>query len=131
MKKIILGSLLTLLVGCASGPQLIVDPQSIVDTAKFEEDKKQCVAIAKSYDLSGKAVKNAAVGAAVGGTVVAGVAVAVAGAVFAPAIPFIAAGAAAGGGLGGGLSKKQEMEARESILAQCMTDRGYKAYPPK
>lgn len=37
IRKIFLGALLTLLVGCASAPQLAVYPQSIVDTAKFEE----------------------------------------------------------------------------------------------
>ena len=105
-----------------------MDPKSIVDTAKYEADKKECVAIAKNYDLSKNAVKNAAVGAAAGGAAVAGVATAVAGAVFAPAIPFILAGSAAGGALMGGSAKKKETAAREAILAQCMTDRGYKAY---
>lgn len=117
-----------LAAGCASDPQLAVDPKSIVDTAKYEADKKECVAIAKNYDLSKNAVTNAAVGAAAGGTAVAGVATAVAGAVFAPAIPFILAGSAAGGALMGGSAKKKETAAREAILAQCMTDRGYKAY---
>lgn len=117
-----------LITGCASDPQLAVDPKSIVDTAKYEADKKECVAIAKNYDLSKNAVKNAAVGAAAGGAAVAGVATAVAGAVFAPAIPFILAGSAAGGALMGGSAKKKETAAREAILAQCMTDRGYKAY---
>ena len=121
----------TLVSGCASDPQLAVDPKSIIDTAKFASDKKECTAIAKNYDLSGNAVKNAAVGAAAGGAAVAGVATAVAGAVFAPAIPFILAGSAAGGALMGGSAKKKETAAREAILAQCMTDRGYKAYTAK
>jgi hypothetical protein len=119
------------LAGCASQPQLTVDPKSIVDTGKFATDQNECLAIAKNYDLSGNAVKNAAVGAAAGGATVAGIATAVAGAVFLPAIPFIIAGAAAGGGLMGGSAKKKETEAREAILAQCMTDRGYKVYTAK
>lgn len=124
-------AVLTVLAGCASDPQVAIDPKSIVDTAKYKADKNECTAIAKNYDLSGNAVKNAAVGAAVGGAAVAGVATAVAGAVFAPAIPFILAGSAAGGTLMGGMSKKKETEAREAILAQCMTERGYKAYSSK
>ena len=82
-------------------------------------------------DLEGKwgvSAAAAAAPAAAGGAAVAGVATAVAGAVFAPAIPFILAGSAAGGALMGGSAKKKETAAREAILAQCMTDRGYKAY---
>lgn len=122
---------LLVLAGCAAEPQVAIDPKSIVDTAKFQADKSECTAIAKNYDLSGNAVKNAAVGAAAGGVAVAGVATAVAGAVFAPAIPFILAGSAAGGAVMGGSAKKKETAAREAILAQCMTDRGYKAYSAK
>ncbi len=123
--------IITFLTACASQPQLAVDPKSIVDTAKYTNDQNECLAIAKNYDLSGNAVKNAAAGAAAGGAAVAGVATAVAGAVFLPALPFILAGAAAGGGLMGGSAKKKETEAREAILAQCMTDRGYKVYTAK
>ncbi len=132
MKKIVTTvAISAFLSACSSQPQLAVDPKSIVDTAKFASDQNECLAIAKNYDLSGNAVKNAAVGAAAGGAAVAGVATAVAGAVFLPAIPFIIAGAAAGGGLMGGSAKKKETEAREAILAQCMTDRGYKVYTAK
>jgi hypothetical protein len=129
--KFILPVMLITLAGCAAEPQVAIDPKSIVDTAKYQSDKNECTAIAKRYDLSGNAVKNAAVGAAAGGAAVAGVATAVAGAVFAPAIPFILAGSAVGGTLMGGSAKKKETAAREAILAQCMTDRGYKAYSAK
>ncbi len=116
------------LFGCASGPQVAIDPKSITDTGKYKGDMDECTAVAKNYDLSGNAAANAAVGAVAGGAVVAGVATAVAGAVFLPALPFIVAGSLAGGGALGGHAKQKEAKAREHILSQCMTDRGYKAY---
>lgn len=130
-KLVVASVVLAMLGGCAAGPQIAVDPKSITDTAKYRKDTNECTAIAKNYDLSGNAAKNAVVGAAVGGTAVAGVATAVAGAVFLPALPFILAGTLAGGTLMGGAAKKKETAAREGILAQCMTDRGYKAYTAK
>jgi hypothetical protein len=117
--------------GCASAPQVVIDPKSITDTQKYKADLDECNAIAKNYDLSGNAVKNAAVGAAAGGAAVAGIATAVAGAVFLPALPFIIAGSLAGGGALGGRAKQKEAKARQDILQQCMTDRGYKAYSAK
>jgi hypothetical protein len=113
---------------CASGPRIVVDPKSIADSSKYKVDLSECTQIAKTYDLSGNTAANAAVGAAAGGAAVAGVATAVAGAVFLPAIPFIIAGALAGGGALGGHAKQKETKAREAILQQCMTDRGYRAY---
>jgi hypothetical protein len=117
--------------GCTSGPQVAIDPRSITDTAKYESDLAECTSIAKNYDMSSSAIKNAAVGATAGGVAVAGIATAVAGAVFAPAIPFIVAGSALGGTALGGGAKMKENNARESILAECMKDRGYKAYSSK
>ena len=119
------------LAGCASAPQVAIDPKSITDTAKYQRDMDECKAVASSYDLSEGAGKNAAVGAAAGAATVAGIATAVAGAVFAPAIPFIIAGSAVGGTAGAGLTKTAETSARESVLAECMTERGYKAYKPR
>ena len=119
------------LVGCASAPQVAIDPKSITDVGKYQKDMDECKSVAASYDLSAGVGKNAAVGAVTGGVAVAGIATAVAGAVFWPAIPFIVAGAAAGGTAGAGMTKGSETSARESILADCMTERGYKAYKPK
>lgn len=116
---------------CASGPQVAIDMKSITDTKKYKSDLDECTAIAKNYNLSGNVTANAAMGAAAGGAVVAGVATAIAGAVFLPAIPFIIAGGAIGGGGLGAHAKQKEAKAREDILAQCMTDRGYKAYTRK
>ena len=131
VKALIAGLLTVAIAGCASAPQVAIDPKSITDSSKYQRDMEECKAVAASYDLSSGAGKNAAVGAAAGAVTVAGVAVAIAGAVFAPAIPFIIAGGAAGGTAGAGMTKSSETAARESILAECMTERGYKAYKPK
>ena len=117
--------------GCTSGPQVAIDPKSISDADKYQTDLSECTAIAKNYDMSSSAIKNAAVGATAGGVAVAGIATAVAGAVFAPAVPFIIAGSALGGTALGGGAKLKENNVRESILAECMKDRGYKAYSSK
>ena len=129
MKKI--ASTMTVVLflnGCASSVNVAVDPGSIKDKQKFDEDYKLCQDVAKTYDLSTDTGINAALGTAAGAVGVAGIATAIAGAVFWPAIPFIIAGGAAGGGLGGGLTKQKENEARENILTSCLSERGYKAF---
>jgi hypothetical protein len=118
----------TLAVGCASAPQLVVDPKSITSEVRYKTDFDECRAISRSYDRGDATVKNAAVGTVVGGTAVAGVATAVAGAVFLPAIPFIVAGAALGGLAGGGTTKISETKAQEHILAECMAAKGYSVF---
>lgn len=123
-------SVLMLLPGCAAKPQIVVNPNSILDQRKFEQDQAECIEVAQNYELSGEKAGKAVAGAAIGGTAVAGVATAVAGAVFAPAIPFIIAGALAGGGLWGASVSKEEAKARQSILIQCLQSRGYEVYAP-
>jgi outer membrane lipoprotein SlyB len=125
-RKVVSLILIISLIGCASGPQIVVDPKSITDNEKYTKDMEECQTIAQTYDLSVES--NAVLGAAAGGVAVAGVATAVAGAVFAPAIPFIIAGALLGGGAGGGMTKAKETKAREKILSQCLAERGYKTY---
>ena len=56
---------------------------------------------------------------------------AVAGGLFPPAIPFIAAGALGAGAGGVGYGQAKESEAREKIYAECMNQRGYRAYSPR
>lgn len=116
------------LAGCSTTPRVAIDPQSISDQSQYKQDMDDCTSVATQYDLSSDTAGSAVAGAAAGGVAVAGVATAVAGAVFAPAIPFIIAGTLAGGGAAGGYSKAKETKAREQILADCMTDRGYRAY---
>lgn len=133
MKKIQLISVLFGLAGLAgctntSKLQVVVDPASVLDKAKYDADAAQCIEIAKNYNLSGQAAGNAAVAAAASGAAVAGVATAVAGAVFAPAIPFIIVGSLLGGGAAGDRVNKKELAAREKILEGCLNDRGYKVY---
>jgi len=129
-QSVFLVGVIAFIAGCSSAPKVVVDPKSIVDGAKYSGDLNECTKLANSYDLSDKTAKDAALGAAAGGVAVAGVATAVAGAIFWPAIPFIAAGTMLGGGTAGGITNSDQTKARERILADCLTDRGYKAYRP-
>lgn len=117
-----------LVAACASKPQIAVDPRSVQNQAKYDQDLNECTAVAENYDLTEGTAKTAIVGAAAGGGAAAGVAAAVAGAVFWPAIPFIAGAALVTGTGSGGVVKVKEAEARETILSDCMTERGYKTY---
>ena len=117
-----------LLVGGCSGMQVAVDPSSIADQDKFKADRAECQKVAETYNLTGTTVVAGTVAAAAGGVTVAGIAMAVAGGLFPPAIPFIVAGAAATGAGGIGWNKSKEKDAREKIMAACLTERGYKAY---
>lgn len=116
------------LVACASAPQIAVDPKSIRSQAKYKQDMNECQAVAENYTLDEGTAKTAVVGAAAGGGAAAGVAAAVAGAVFWPAIPFIAGAALVVGTGSGGVVKVKEAEARETIMADCLSERGYKTY---
>ena len=113
------------MLGCAVSPQVAIDPKSISDKAKYKADMAECRAVSESYNLNDSALKNAAVGGAAGGAAMAGVTAAVAGVFF---VPFILAASAAGAGVGGGTTKVKETSAWEKILAECMNERGYKAY---
>lgn len=113
---------------CASKPQIAVDPRTVVNQTKYEQDVNECTAVAENYDLTEGTAKTAIVGAAAGGGAAAGVAAAVAGAIFWPAIPFIAGAALVTATGSGGVVKVKEADARETILADCMTERGYKTY---
>lgn len=119
---------ISLIGGCASRPQIAVDPRTVPNQAKYEQDLNECTAVAENYDLTEGTAKTAIVGAAAGGGAAAGVAAAVAGAIFWPAIPFIAGAALVTGTGSGGVVKVKEAEARETILSDCMTERGYKTY---
>lgn len=124
-----IAALAFLLAGC-SGMKVAVDPISITDRNKYDQDRAQCEEVAKTYDLTGTKLTTGAIAGVTGGATVAGVALAVAGGVFPPAIPFIVAGTLAAGAGGYGWGRGKEKEAREKILAACLTERGYKAYPP-
>lgn len=116
------------ITACASKPQIAVDPRTIANQAKYEQDLNECTAVAENYDLTEGTAKTAIVGAAAGGGAAAGVAAAVAGAIFWPAIPFIAGAALITATGSGGVVKVKEADARETILSDCMTERGYKTF---
>ena len=119
----------TFVTACTSStPRLAVDPSSIKDQAEYNEAFDYCLSLSKTVDMTDEKVMKGVAGAAIGTAAVAGIATAVAGAVFAPAIPFMIAGGLAGGGLWGSSSSKEEKQAREAILAQCLSDKGYKVY---
>ncbi|MDR2113165.1 MAG: hypothetical protein LBQ62_08720 [Candidatus Accumulibacter sp.] len=114
-------------IGCSS-VNVALDPTSIQNRERFRQDYRACQEIAETYDLSGDIATNSVLGAAVGATTVAGIATAIAGTVLMPAVPFIVAGGALGGGFGGGMTKSKENAARETILSDCLKDKGYKTF---
>ena len=118
--------------GCATkAPMIAVDPSSIPDQTVYEQDFENCLNLAKTIDISDEKLMKTLGGAAIGTAAVAGVATAVAGAIFAPAVPFMIAGGMAGGGLWGSSVSKEEQQARESVLTQCLSDKGYRVYGAK
>lgn len=129
MKKTIVSLVLviSMIAGCST-QQLVVDPKSISDQTKFDQDKQECKTVSETYDKTESVAGNAALGAAAGGATAAGVATAVAGAIFWPAIPFIIAGGLVVGAASGGSTKSDEITIREKIWVDCLNDRGYKAY---
>lgn len=128
MKIILFAMFIMYMSGCSTTLNVAIDPASIKDRIKYNNDYDTCRQVAQTYDLSSDTTKNTLLGAAAGGAAVAGIATAIAGAVFLPAVPFILAGGAAGGAASGGLTKSKETAAREKIMADCMTQRGYKAF---
>jgi hypothetical protein len=116
-----------LLINCSSA-NLVVDPKSIKDTDKYVEDMKDCENIANQYDLTADATRGAIVGAGVGIGGIAAI-LATGGMYLLPAGIALAGGG--GAGIGAGMSKSKERQARETIQAACLTDRGYKAYSSK
>ena len=129
VKVVSLLSAIALVSACTSAaPRIAVDPSSITNQAEYNQDFEGCLNLAKTIDLGSEKAAKAIAGAAIGTAAVAGVATAVAGAIFAPAIPFMIAGGAAGGGLWGNSASKEEKQAREAVLVQCLSDKGYKVY---
>ncbi len=128
MKKIILATVIVGVVGCASSPQVIVDPKSISDGIKYNRDMAECKTISENYDASAATAGSAMLGAgAAVGT--AALVLATGGLYLLPAGVAIAGGG--GAAVGGGISQSRENQAREKIWADCLNDRGYKAYTSK
>ncbi len=128
MKKIIAISVVASLVGCASSPQVIVDPKSVTDGIKYNRDMAECKTISENYDASAATAGSAMLGAGAGiGT--AALVLATGGLYLLPAGVAVAGGG--GAAVGGGISQSRESQAREKIWADCLNDRGYKAYTSK
>ena len=129
MKKIfnsaITGLLSMTLIACSTTPQVVIDPASIKDVTKYDTDLAQCKAVSEGYDASTATAGSAVIGAgAAVGT--AALVLATGGMYLLPA--GIAMAGAGGAAVGGGMSQNKESRAREKIWANCMTERGYKAY---
>jgi hypothetical protein len=128
MKKIILLAVILSIVGCSSGPQVIVDPKSVTDGVQYNRDMAECKTLSENYDGSAATAGSAMLGA--------GAAVATAALVLATGgLYLLPAGiAVAGGGgaaIGGGISQSRENQAREKVWAECLNGRGYKAFSAK
>ena len=104
---------------------MVVDPDSIIDEEKYKNDLEECELLSEQYDLSKATVTSGAVGAGIG-HVAATTLLGTVGAIIFPG--GVAVATAGGAGVGLGISKSKENKAREVILADCMKDRGYKAY---
>jgi hypothetical protein len=128
MKKIILLALTASLVGCSSGPQVIVDPKSVTDGVQYNRDMAECKTLSENYDASAATAGSAMLGA--GATVATAALVLATGGLY--LLPSgIAAAAGGGAAVGGGMSQSKENQAREKIWAECLNGRGYKAYSSK
>jgi hypothetical protein len=104
---------------------VVVDPQSIKDVTKYDQDYAECKALSEGYDASGATTGSALIGAgAAVGT--AALVLATGGMYLLPA--GVAAAGAGGAAVGGSISKNKEGRAREKIWAECLNERGYKAY---
>lgn len=117
------------MTACATPVQLVVDPHSISDRPKYDNDTAECKSLSDSYQGNDAATAGAAVvgGTAAGLGAALAVAVATGGLILIPA----AVVAVGGGGMMGGAHEQNKVNrSRENILVQCMNDRGYKAFSP-
>lgn len=113
------------LAGCSTAPQVVVDPKSIKDVVKYDKDLAECKAVSQGYDASSATAGSAMLGAgaALGTTAL----ILATGGLYLLPAGIVMAGAG-GAAVGGGMSQNKEGRAREKIWAECMNERGYKAY---
>jgi hypothetical protein len=124
-----IGALLCIVfsAGCSS-VNVVVDPTSIRNQARFDRDSAQCQYLAESYDLQNDKLANTAIGAGTGAMTTVGLASAIIGTLHVPSLPFMMAGTLGGGGAGMGWSTYKESAVQEKILTQCLNRKGYRAY---
>ena len=118
---------LIFIAGCSS-VNVVVDPTSIRNQARFDHDSAQCQYLAESYDLRNDKLVNTAIGAGTGAMTTVGLASAIIGTLHVPTLPFMLAGTLGGGGAGVGWSSYKESAVQEKILTQCLNRKGYRAY---
>jgi hypothetical protein len=118
---------LIFIAGCSS-VNVVVDPTSIRNQARFDRDSAQCQYLAESYDLRNDKLVNTAIGAGTGAMTTVGLASAIIGTLHVPTLPFMLAGTLGGGGAGVGWSSYKESAVQEKILTQCLNRKGYRAY---
>ena len=64
MKKLSFVSILSLsLCSCASDPQIVVDPESITDVAKYQSDLQECQTLSLQYTQDKEKATGAGLGA--------------------------------------------------------------------
>tara|TARA_B100001248_G_C27197939_1_gene369853 strand:+ start:170 stop:559 length:390 start_codon:yes stop_codon:yes gene_type:complete len=129
MKKLSFVCILSLsLCSCATEPQIVVDPGSITDVAKYHKDLEECRTLSMSYTQD----KEKATGAGIGAVAALGTAAAV---LATGGMYLLPSGAAVVGGGGAAIGAQRatgkENNAQEQIWAQCMEKRGYSAYTSK
>ena len=113
--------------GCSS-VNVVVDPSSIRNQARFERDSAQCLYLAESYDLQNDKVFNTATGASSSAMTTVSVPSAIFGNLHVPSLSFMVAGTWSGGGASVGWSTFNESAMQEKILTQCLNRKGYRAY---
>lgn len=128
MRLFALAFLPIFLTACASSPQVVVDPKSITDHGKYSRDMADCKTLSENYDLSNATAGSALTGAGIAVGTVAAI-LATGGLYLLPA--GVAAASGTGAAVGGGISQSRENQAREKIWADCLNDKGYKAYTSK
>ena len=104
-----------------------MDPASIDDEEKYRKAYEECLAMAQTIDLADKKALDVTAGAVLG--VEAAAAIASSASLMVPAIPFMMAGALVGGALFNDATSKEERQAREGVLRDCLVGKGYKVSP--
>lgn len=115
--------LILFLAGCSTSPVLAVDKRSIWNSAEYERDLRVCQGKAEDFDASATKKGWALMGA--------GVAVGTATAILATGglalLPVGVLGVGVGGAaVGGGVVHQQEGLVKKKMVAQCLSNRGYK-----
>lgn len=126
MKKFVFVSVISsFLCACASDPQIVVDPQSITDQAKYQKDLQECKTLSLTYTQDNEKTTGASIGAVAAlGTATA--VLATGGMYLLPGGALVVAGG--GAALGSRSATGKEISTQEQIWAQCMGKRGYSAY---